>query len=84
MAVLRTPASTNWIGWLGLVVAIMIWVAIGAYAPDAPRVFLAIGRLRFVGFVVWLVAMGVAWLRMVNPVVTRLATRDGEASEDTN
>jgi hypothetical membrane protein len=67
LAILRTRRAPSWIGWLGLVIAVMTWAGIGAYFPDAPDVYHDIARLAFVGFLVWLVAMGVAWLRMRGP-----------------
>ena len=67
LAILRTRLAPSWIGWLGLVIAVMTWAGIGAYFPDAPDVYHDIARLAFVGFLVWLVAMGVAWLRMRGP-----------------
>lgn len=63
-AVLRTRRARRWIGWLGLVVAVMTWVGIGSVLPGYPPVLSAIGGVGFVGFRVWLVAMGVTWLRM--------------------
>jgi hypothetical membrane protein len=64
LAILRTRRAPSWIGWLGLVIAVMTWAGIGAYFPDAPDVYHLIAQLAFMGFMVWLVAMGVAWLRM--------------------
>ncbi len=67
LAVLRTRLAARWISWLGLVAAVMTWVGIGAYSPGAPLVFSVAGQLGFVGFMVWLVAMGITWLRLRQP-----------------
>ena len=55
----------KWVGWLGLVV-----VLIGAW-PQALRsvspVFTGIGFLGLLTFLVWMVVMGVALLRLREP-----------------
>jgi len=64
LAVLRTRRAPSWIGWLGVVIAVMQWGGIPAYFPGTHPTFYAIAQLGFVGFMVWLVAMGIVWLRI--------------------
>lgn len=61
VAVLRTSVVRRWIGWLGLVVAVLAgWL--GLLAP-ASGIAEGLGAIGFVGFFVFLAAMGVALLR---------------------
>jgi hypothetical protein len=60
-AALKTAAVPRWIGWLGLVTAFFAgWV--GALSP-ASSVIDGLTFIGFVGFFVWIAAMGVALIR---------------------
>lgn len=68
LASLRARRVPRWIAWLGLGIALMKWLSVTAYFPAAPRLIAEINRLAVWGFMLWLVAMGVAWLRLREPV----------------
>jgi hypothetical protein len=60
-AALRTRAVPRWIGWVGLVTGVFAgWL--GLFSP-ASSVIDGITFVGFVGFFVWIAAMGVALLR---------------------
>jgi len=66
LAILRTSVVPKWVGWLGLVVALIgAWPQ--AFRPVSP-VFSFIGFLGLLAFLVWMVVMGVALLRLREPV----------------
>jgi hypothetical protein len=61
-AALRTRAVPRWIGWVGLVTGVFAgWL--GLFSP-ASSVIDGITFVGFVGFFVWIAAMGVALLRV--------------------
>ena len=65
LVILRTSVVTKWIGWLGILVAILGgWLALLGPTSD---VFETIGFIGFIGFWVWMIAMGVALLRLPEP-----------------
>jgi hypothetical protein len=60
-AILITRALPRWIGWLGLVVGFLAgWL--GLLAP-ASQVIANVSSLGFIGFFVFMLAMGIALLR---------------------
>ena len=60
-AILITRALPRWIGWLGLVVGFLAgWL--GLLAPASP-VIANVSSLGFIGFFVFMLAMGIALLR---------------------
>ena len=61
LAVLRTAVIPRWIGWLG----IFVWVfaGIGEILGPASSAIEGISFLGFVGFFVWMAAMGISLLR---------------------
>ena len=66
LAILRTSVVPKWIGWLGLVTALVR----GWPQPlrDVSEVFTVVGFLGLLAFLVWMVVMGVALLRLKEPV----------------
>ena len=66
LAILRTSVVPRWIGWLGLVVALLR----GWPQPlrDVTEVFAMVGFLGLLAFLVWMVAMGVALFRLKSGV----------------
>ena len=61
LAILRTSVAPKWIGYLGLVVALVLgWLPL--LGPALP-VFKGIGLIGFFAFIVWIVSMGVVLLR---------------------
>lgn len=63
LAVLRTRAVPRWIGWLGLVVAVLGgWL--GLLAPVSGAVVESVSSIGFVGFFVFVASMGIALLRL--------------------
>jgi hypothetical protein len=74
VAILTTRQLPRWIGWLGLVVAVLAgWL--GLLGP-ASSVLEAVSGLGFVGFFVFMLSMGVAMLRRDRhePVIATPAT----------
>lgn len=60
-AILKTRALPRWIGWLGLVVAVLAgWLGLAA---PASNVVAGVSSLGFVAFFVFMASMGVAILR---------------------
>jgi uncharacterized protein DUF4386 len=65
-AALRTRAVPRWIGWLGLVTGVFAgWL--GLLSP-ASSLIDGITFIGFVGFFIWIAAMGIALLRRRPPV----------------
>jgi hypothetical protein len=61
VAILRTRALPRWIGWLGLLVGVLAgWL--GLLSP-ASGVIEGISSIGFIGFIVFMLSMGVAILR---------------------
>ena len=68
LAVLRTSVAPKWIGYLGLAVALSEgWLSL---LGPASSVFEFIGLIGFIAFFVWIVSMGVALLRIREPVAS--------------
>ena len=65
LAILRTSVVPRWVGWLGLVPALLR----GWPQPlrDVSEVFTSVGALGLLAFLVWLVVMGVVMLRLQQP-----------------
>ena len=65
LAILRTSVVPRWVGWLGLVAALLR----GWPQPlrDVSEVFTSVGALGLLAFLVWLVVMGVVMLRLQEP-----------------
>ena len=57
LASLRIRQVPKWVGWLGVLVGVSTWIPLH-YWPSP----------NFIGFVVWLIAMGITWLRLKEPV----------------
>ena len=53
VAALLSQRVPRWIAWLGSAVGVLKWLPL-AYWPSP----------AFVGFMLWLVAMGIVWLRL--------------------
>lgn len=71
IAILKTSALPRWIGWLGLVVALLAgWLGLLAPASNAVEGLTGIG---FVGFFVFLASMGIAILFRWKRSATQLA-----------
>ena len=62
LAVLRTSFAPKWIGYLGLVSALLGgWISL---LGPAATIFEIIGFVGLIGFAVWMIAMGVRLLRL--------------------
>lgn len=57
LATLSIRQVPKWIGWLGVSVGALKWLPLHYWPSPA-----------FVGFMLWLVAMGVTWLRLKEPI----------------
>jgi Domain of unknown function (DUF4386) len=69
VAILRTRALHQWIGWLGLVVGVLAgWLGLLSPASGAIE---GISSIGFIGFFVFMGSMGVAILRRPEPVAAR-------------
>ena len=56
LAILRTSVAPKWVGWLGVLVALLGgWLAL---IGPASEVFEIIGFIGFIGFWVWMIVMG--------------------------
>ena len=71
LAILRTSVVPRWVGWLGLVAALLR----GWPQPlrDVSEVFSVVGFLGLLAFLVWMVVMGVALLRLREPATALLS-----------
>ena len=67
LAILRTPVVPRWVGWLGFIVALGGWLALLGPASD---VFEILGFIGVLAFFAWMIAVGVALLRMPEPAVS--------------
>ena len=68
VAVLKTTFIRRWIGWLGLFVG--VFAGLGDALSPASGVIDGLTFLGFVGFFVWMAAMGASLLRGRRPVAT--------------
>ena len=65
LAILGTAVVPKWVGWLGIVVAVLAgWLSL---LGPAISVFEVIGLVGFIGFWVWMIAMGVSLWRIPEP-----------------
>jgi hypothetical protein len=65
LAILATRALPRWIGWLGLLVAVLAgWLGLLSPASD---VIGGISSVGFIGFFVFMLSMGIALLRQRAP-----------------
>ena len=71
IASLGTSVVPRWIGWLGLMAALLGGL-LRALAPVSD-VFGNIGFLGFLAFLVWIMAMGVVMLRLQEPAETTIS-----------
>lgn len=53
LASLKVRQVPNWVGWLGVLVGVSKWLPLNYWPSPA-----------FIGFMLWLIAMGVTWVRM--------------------
>ncbi len=67
LASLHMHVVPKWIGWLGVLVGALMWCGnlVGLLEILPPR---ALPALTLLAFFVWLVAMGVVFLRLREPV----------------
>ena len=65
VAILRTALLPKWIAWLGLFVALAAWLHLLTAASDALWV---LHEIKFDSFNLWTLAVGVALLRLREPV----------------
>jgi hypothetical protein len=61
LAVLRTAVVSRWIGWLGL--GVWVFAGVGDALSPLSSVIEGVTFLGFVGFFVWMAAMGVSLVR---------------------
>ena len=68
VAIIRSSVIHKWIGWLGIVVALVGgWLPLLGPASDPIEV---IGSIGFFFFMAWMVAMGINLLRLKEPAAT--------------